>query len=163
MSAHFSIVLHEDNEEWMPAKSHDDDAGFDLKARAYCEVDDLGVSEAVELAGMTKMLHSNRRILIMTGICLGLTPGWEAQIRPRSGLALKHGITIVNSPGTIDAGYRNEIGVILHNTGQLALAITRGDRIAQMVIKQVPHVVLNVVPRLDQTDRGRNGYGSSGK
>jgi len=154
------ILTH--SPEFKPTKGHDDDAGFDLRARAYCEVQDGIVGNQIDLLrGMIKMLQPDARILIMTGVTLGLEPGWEAQIRPRSGMALKSGITVTNSPGTIDAGYRYEVGVILHNTGVQPFALKRGLKIAQMVIKEIPVVSLEVVDVLNDTARGTGGYGST--
>lgn len=101
--------------------------------------------------------------LISSGISIALPEGYEAQIRPRSGLALKHGITMVNTPGTIDADYRGEIGLILTNLGQAPFVINRGDRIAQMVINKVARAEFVEVEDLVQTDRSTGGFGSTGK
>ena len=92
-----------------------------------------------------------------------LPVGYEAQVRPRSGLALKHNLTLTNSPGTIDAGYRGEVGVIMFNHGPEAFSISRGDRIAQMVICKLPEVTLCAVESLSNSDRGEGGFGSTGK
>lgn len=100
--------------------------------------------------------------LVTTGLRLAIPPGYEAQIRPRSGLALKHGITIPNAPGTIDSDYRGVLQVILANTGPEPFTVSRGDRIAQMVIAPVTQAALNSVPDLDDTERGEGGFGSSG-
>ncbi|ACV63918.1 deoxyuridine 5'-triphosphate nucleotidohydrolase Dut [Desulfofarcimen acetoxidans DSM 771] len=100
--------------------------------------------------------------LIPTGLAIAVPEGWEAQIRPRSGLALKHGITVVNSPGTIDADYRGEIKVILANTGQSTFTVNRGDRIAQMVFQAVCMAQWEVVDSLDETERGAGGFGHTG-
>lgn len=100
--------------------------------------------------------------LIPTGFAIALPDGWEAQVRPRSGLALNHGITTLNAPGTIDSDYRGEIGVILINHGREAFTIGRGARIAQMVIAPVPETVLVETDDLDATDRGDGGFGSTG-
>ena len=91
-----------------------------------------------------------------------LPVGYEAQVRPRSGLALKHGITVLNTPGTIDAGYRGEVGVILINAGENDFTIARGDRIAQMVIQQLSDVQLVAAEQLSDTSRGAGGFGSTG-
>ena len=99
---------------------------------------------------------------IGTGIAIALPPGYEAQIRPRSGLALRYGITLLNSPGTIDADYRGEIRVILVNLGSEPVAIRSGDRIAQMVVAPVSHVEFVPVEALDETDRGSGGFGHTG-
>lgn len=100
--------------------------------------------------------------LIPTGLALAIPPGYEGQIRPRSGVALKHGITLINSPGTIDADYRGEIGLAVINLGAQPYIIRRGDRLAQLVIQKVfrPHIQL--VETLPETDRGRGGFGHSG-
>ena len=100
--------------------------------------------------------------LVPTGLYLSIPPGYEAQVRPRSGLALKHGLTVVNSPGTIDSDYRGEVGVILGNVGREPFRIERGMRIAQMVFQQVVQGGWEVVPELDDTVRGEGGFGHTG-
>jgi dUTP pyrophosphatase len=102
------------------------------------------------------------RVLVPTGIAIALPDGYEAQIRPRSGLAVKHGITVLNSPGTVDSDYRGEIKIALVNLSSEPFTITRGMRIAQMVIAQVTHASINVVFDLDDTSRGEGGFGSTG-
>jgi dUTP pyrophosphatase len=102
------------------------------------------------------------RGLVPTGLVLQLPEGFEAQVRPRSGLALRHGVTVLNSPGTIDADYRGEIRVILINLGQEPFTLRRGDRIAQLVVAQVARVVLHRADSLEQTERGTGGFGSTG-
>jgi len=102
------------------------------------------------------------RALVPTGIAIALPEGYEAQVRPRSGLAAKHGITVLNAPGTIDADYRGEVQVLLTNLGGEAFAITRGTRIAQMVIAPVSRAHLREVDSLDETERGSGGFGSTG-
>ena len=101
--------------------------------------------------------------LVPTGLTIALPPGYEAQVRPRSGLAAKHGVTVLNSPGTIDADYRGEIGVLLINHGAAPFAIRRGERIAQMVIAAVVQAELVPVISLSATDRGSGGFGSTGR
>jgi dUTP pyrophosphatase len=101
-------------------------------------------------------------MVIPTGIAIALPPGLEAQIRPRSGLAFKHGIGIINSPGTIDADYRGEIKIALINLGVRPYTISRGDRIAQMVIQKVCQAQLDVVDSLQETDRNEGGFGHTG-
>jgi dUTP pyrophosphatase len=108
-------------------------------------------------------LLPGRRALIPTGLSIALPPGYEAQVRPRSGLALKHGVTCLNSPGTIDADYRGEVGVILINHGWEAFRIERGDRIAQMVIAPITQIDWMEQHELDETQRGAGGFGSTGK
>ena len=100
--------------------------------------------------------------LIPTGIAIALPPGHEAQVRPRSGLALKHGVTVLNSPGTIDADYRGEVGVILINLGPSAFAIARGDRIAQLVVAPVTRIAWREAGDLADSARGAGGFGSTG-
>ncbi|MEM1047046.1 MAG: dUTP diphosphatase [Pseudomonadota bacterium] len=102
------------------------------------------------------------RALIPTGFRMALPPGFEAQMRPRSGLALKHGVTVLNTPGTIDSDYRGEVGVILINLGSDPFTVRRGERIAQMVIAPVLQAVLIEATQLDDTARGTGGFGSSG-
>ncbi len=108
------------------------------------------------------ILKPMQRALIPTGIAVEIPPGYEAQIRPRSGLAIKHGITLLNTPGTIDADYRGEIKVILINLGEEDFVINRGDRIAQMVICPVVRVELEEVEELSTTRRSEGGFGSTG-
>ena len=130
----------------LPAAATAQSAGLDLLA---------AVAEPVTVA-------PGRRVLIPTGIAIALPGGWEAQVRPRSGLALRHGITIVNAPGTIDSDYRGEIGVVLINHGDEPVAITRGMRIAQMIVARHATVAWDERPTLDTTARGAGGYGSTG-
>ena len=108
------------------------------------------------------ILQPNERKLVPTGIALGLPADYEAQVRPRSGLALKNGITVLNTPGTIDADYRGEVCVILVNLSNEPFTITRGMRIAQMIIAPVVQGLWNVVDDLDETARGAGGFGSTG-
>jgi len=130
----------------LPERASASAAGFDLRA---C------VSAPVVVA-------AGGRALVPTGLAIALPPGYEAQVRPRSGLALKSGMTLLNSPGTIDADYRGEIGVIVVNHGTAAVTIGRGDRIAQLVIHRLPEVVLEVVDELPETARGAGGFGHTG-
>ena len=132
-------------EDLAPAKAHEDDAAYDLKSSKV----------------MTVPPHKS--VLVPTGLFLELPVGFEAQVRPRSGLALKHSIMLTNSPGTIDAGYRGEVGVIMFNAGSEPFAITRGDRIAQMVICKLPEVDFVCAEQLSSTSRGEGGFGSTGK
>lgn len=116
---------------------------------------DLRCIEAFELKPM-------ERKAVRTGLKIALPVGYEAQVRPRSGLALKHGISMVNSPGTIDSDYRGEIHVILINLGQDIVRFENGDRVAQLVVAPVTKAEWNLVTSLDQTDRGIGGFGSTG-
>ena len=162
MAGPFKVALHKKNPAWMPEKAHDDDSGFDLKARVVCPLLNGNVGEEMILENGPYYLAPRHRILVKTGVFIALEKGWEAQIRPRSGMALKYGITITNAPGTIDAGYRNEIGVILHNLGDGQYAIGYKHKIAQMVIQTLPAVSIQQVDFLDDTERGKNGFGSTG-
>ena len=121
-------------------------AGLDLRAN---------IEESVVLRPM-------ERQLIGTGLYIALPPGYEAQVRPRSGLALKHGITVLNTPGTIDADYRGEVKVLLINLSAEPFTINEGERIAQMVIARHEHAELMLVEELDETERGAGGYGHTG-
>lgn len=107
-------------------------------------------------------LPSGERCLVPTGIALAIPPGFEGQVRPRSGLALKKGLTLVNSPGTIDADYRGEIGVIMINHGREEVIISPGDRIAQLVVAPVRRAIFTVADCLDDTSRNRGGFGHTG-
>lgn len=109
------------------------------------------------------ILMPGHRALVPTGLILAVPPGYEAQVRPRSGLALKHGVTVLNAPGTIDADYRGEVGVLLVNHGEVPFTITRGERIAQMVIAPVTRANLVAVASLSATERGGGGFGSTGR
>jgi dUTP pyrophosphatase len=128
-----------------PQYASDDAAGADLRA----------AEDAVLLPG--------RWAVIATGFAIALPKGYEAQVRPRSGLAAKHGVTVLNAPGTIDADYRGEIKVILVNHGPQDFAVKRGERIAQMVVTPVSRAVFADQARLDPTERGHGGLGSTGK
>lgn len=137
--------MHPGSEDLAPTKAHADDAAFDLRAR-----------EEAELPPGTPKL-------VPTGLFLELPSGTEAQVRPRSGLALKHALSVLNSPGTIDAGYRGEVSVILLNAGRQPYAIKRGDRIAQLVVTRLPEVEMVAVESLAASTRGAGGFGSTGK
>lgn len=108
------------------------------------------------------VLKKGKIALVPTGLKISIPEGYEAQVRPRSGLALKNGITVVNSPGTIDADYRGEVKIILGNLGDEDFTISRGMRIAQLVFQQVVHASFEKVDELDETTRGEGGFGSSG-
>lgn len=113
--------------------------------------------------GQTVTLGPSKRALIPTGLSMAIPQGFEVQVRPRSGLALKHGIALVNSPGTIDSDYRGEVGVILLNTSDQPFDVTHGMRIAQMVLAPVVQAAFDVVDTLDETARGAGGFGSTGR
>ena len=128
----------------LPSYAHPSDAGMDLRS-----VDDL-------------TLAPGQRALVHTGLVMLLPPLYEAQVRPRSGLSLKNGVTVLNTPGTIDSGYRGEVGVILINLGQAAFDVRKGDKIAQMVIAPVTQPNIEETDVVDETDRGSGGFGSTG-
>ena len=113
--------------------------------------------------GAPMVLAPGKYALIPTGLTIALPPGYEAQVRPRSGLAAKHGVTVLNAPGTVDADYRGEISVILINHGGAPFPIRRGERIAQMVIASVTRAELVAAASLSATDRGSGGFGSTGR
>ncbi len=108
------------------------------------------------------MLAPGARMLVPTGLAMAIPSGFEVQVRPRSGLALKHGLTLVNSPGTIDSDYRGAVGVIVLNTSDTPFEVTHGMRIAQLVLAPVVQAAFREVDDLDQTDRGAGGFGSTG-
>lgn len=130
----------------LPAAATPGAAGVDLLAANDAEV----------------RIAPRARALVPTGIAIALPAGFEAQVRPRSGLALKHGVTVLNAPGTVDADYRGEIGVVLVNHGAEPFTVTRGMRIAQLVVAPVTRVVWAESETLDDTARGAGGYGSTG-
>jgi dUTP pyrophosphatase len=131
----------------LPAYSTDSSAGMDLMAN---------IDKPVRLKPL-------ERALIPTGLFIELPPGYEAQIRPRSGLAVKHGISVLNTPGTIDADYRGEICVILINLSDKIYTVNDGERICQMIINRHEKVEWKLVQSLDQTERGKGGFGHTGK
>ena len=138
--------------------------GEGLQLPAYASEDASGMDLVAALpAGEEVVLAPGSRALIATGMALELPKGFEAQIRPRSGLALKDGVTVLNSPGTIDADYRGEIGVILVNFGDKAFVVRRGARIAQLVVCSVERAALISSERLTSSVRGSNGFGSTGR
>lgn len=139
------IINQSDNP--LPAYETIHSAGMDLRA---------SLNSAV-------LLNPGERKLIPTGLFIELPVGYEAQIRPRSGLAYKHGVTVLNSPGTIDADYRGEVKVLLINLGQESFEIQNGDRIAQMIVSACSQVTWVPVEALGETERGAGGYGHTGK
>ncbi|OGV34060.1 MAG: hypothetical protein A2020_01165 [Lentisphaerae bacterium GWF2_45_14] len=139
------FTMAEGCDDLVPAKAHHDDAAYDIRARAEVE------------------LVPRKPVLVPTGLFLELPIGYEAQIRPRSGMALKHALTVPNSPGTIDAGYRGEVSVIVLNAGDESYHVKRGERIAQMVISKLPDVEMVQVESLSESKRGAGGFGSTGK
>lgn len=137
------------------------DHAADLSLPAYATADSAGMDLLAAVAAPVSLAPGERR-LIPTGIALALPPGTEAQVRPRSGLALKHGITVLNAPGTIDADYRGEVGVILVNHGDQPFVIERGSRIAQMVVASYARVAWLPSADLEASARGAGGFGSTG-
>ncbi|MBR4684844.1 MAG: dUTP diphosphatase [Spirochaetia bacterium] len=140
------VICKAENKDFLPVYSSAEAAGADLKA---CIQEDI-------------ILKPGQRYLVPTGLSIQLPAGYEAQIRPRSGLAIKHGISLVNTPGTIDSDYRGEVKIIMINLGSEDFVIRRGDRIAQMVIAPVTHGMFALSDTLDVTDRGAGGFGSTG-
>lgn len=136
------------------------DSPYDLPA--YATVSSAGLDLKAVLDQPISLQPLERKI-IGTGLKIALPEGFEAQVRPRSGLAAKHGITVLNAPGTIDADYRGEIGVILVNLSNEAVEISPGERIAQLVVARYTQVNWEKVTSLDTTDRGEGGFGSTGK
>jgi dUTP pyrophosphatase len=137
--------------------------GRDLPLPAYQSAHAAGLDLLAAVAEEAPVtLAPGARMLVPTGLAIALPPGFEAQIRPRSGLAAKHGVTVLNAPGTIDADYRGEVAVLLINHGDTAFVIRRGERIAQMVIAEVAQAQLKVVTALSETARGSGGFGSTG-
>jgi dUTP pyrophosphatase len=130
----------------LPSPASPGSAGVDLRAAVDGEV----------------VLRPGERLLVPTGLVLEIPPGWEGQVRPRSGLALRHGIALVNAPGTIDSDYRGEVGVILINLGEAPCSLKRGDRIAQLVISRVEPVEWEEAGALEDSVRGDGGFGSTG-
>ncbi len=135
--------------------------GEDLALPAYATTDSAGMDLMSAEAGDVTLAPGGRA-MIATGLAMQLPSGFEAQVRPRSGLAAKHGITVLNSPGTIDADYRGEVKVILINLGDAPVTLARGERVAQMVIAPVTQAKWQEVPTLDETARGAGGFGSTG-
>ncbi|UJW84484.1 dUTP diphosphatase [Devosia sp. SL43] len=133
----------------LPRQQTSGAAGLDLAAA-------IGAGEAISIL-------PGDYAKIPTGLAIALPDGFEAQVRPRSGLAARHGVTVLNSPGTVDADYRGEVMVLLINHGKEAFVVRRGERIAQMVVAPVSKVVLIEVASLDATDRGDGGHGSTGR
>ena len=136
--------------------------GAGLPLPSYATADAAGLDLLAAVAAPIELAPGARR-LVPTGISIALPPGYEAQLRPRSGLALKHGVTLLNSPGTIDADYRGEVGVILINLGEVPFRLQRGDRIAQLVIAPVARLAWRESETLPESARGPGGFGSTGR
>jgi len=142
------VVRTKGNENMpLPRYQSEGAAGLDLTAAVQAE----------------QVIQPGEIKLIPTGLKMVIPLGYEGQVRPRSGLALRHGIGVLNAPGTIDSDYRGEVSIILFNFGQEAFAINRGDRIAQLVIASVERVEVNIVQELSESSRGEGGFGSTGK
>ena len=139
-----------------------DGADRSLPLPAYESAGAAGADLRANLPGGTVTLAPGARALISTGLQMAIPQGFEVQIRPRSGLALKHGITLINSPGTIDSDYRGVVGVIMGNMGAEAFTVEHGMRIAQMVVAPVVQAGFDLAERLDETPRGAGGFGSTG-
>ena len=138
--------------------------GEDLPLPAYQSTGAAGLDLLAAVPEQTPLILSpGKSAIVPTGLTIALPSGYEAQIRPRSGLAARHGVTVLNAPGTVDADYRGEVSVLLINHGEAPFAIRRGERIAQMVIAPVAQAQLVAVDQLSTTDRGSGGYGSTGR
>ena len=138
--------------------------GEGLALPAYQSADAAGLDLLAAVPAETPLVLPPRKYaMVPTGLAIALPRGFEAQVRPRSGLAAKHGVTVLNSPGTVDADYRGEINVMLVNHGDTPFPIRRGERIAQMVIAPVVQAQLTAVTTLSETDRGAGGFGSTGR
>jgi dUTP pyrophosphatase len=138
--------------------------GEDLPLPAYQSTGAAGLDLLAAVPEQTPLILSpGKSAIVPTGLTIALPSGYEAQIRPRSGLAARHGVTVLNAPGTVDADYRGEVSVLLINHGDAPFAIRRGERIAQMVIAPVAQAQLVAVDELSTTDRGSGGYGSTGR
>ncbi|MFZ8868597.1 MAG: dUTP diphosphatase [Paracoccaceae bacterium] len=124
---------------------------------------DIRANLPPDLRATGMILKANNRLLVPTGLRVAIPPGFEVQLRPRSGLALKHGITLLNAPGTVDSDYRGEIGVILYNSGSQAFLIAHGDRIAQLVVAPVIQARFVNVDELAGSERNAGGFGSTGR
>lgn len=151
-------VINKSNSQ-LPAYETKGAAGLDLKACLLTKRE----NEPNVFDAYDEIIEVGQRKLIKTGLFLEIPQGYEAQVRPRSGLALKNGITVLNSPGTIDADYRGEVGVILINHGEVPFHISHGDRIAQLVFAKVEQAVLVEDFSLSETERGEGGFGSTGQ
>lgn len=145
----------------IPVKRLPHGAGLDLPRRETDHAAGLDLIAANE-TDTPIILKPMDRVLVPTGLLLQIPPGFEGQVRPRSGLAFRHGVTVANAPGTIDADYRGEVKVLLINLGTEPFAVTRGMRIAQLVIAPVTFAALRDVESLDETSRGDGGFGSTG-
>lgn len=129
----------------LPSYASDEAAGMDIRSVEYLNI------------------YPGEQVMVKTGLAMAIPFGYEMQVRPRSGLAAKHGITITNSPGTIDSDYRGEISIILRNLGTEPFFVSHGDRIAQLVLAKVPRLCIEEVDELDVTTRGAGGFGSTGR
>lgn len=136
-------------------------AGLPLPRQQTAGAAGLDLAAAIA-ADETLTIAPGDYAMVPTGLSIALPEGYEAQIRPRSGLAAKHGVTVLNSPGTVDADYRGEVKILLINHGKLPYELHRGDRVAQMVVARVGAVELVIVDELDETERGMGGHGSTG-
>lgn len=151
----------------LPEYAYEGSAGMDVRA-------DLSLLNLKQIYGSHRAeykdevlksitIYPNTRVLIPSGLHIAVPKGYEMQIRPRSGLAIKHGITLTNSPATIDFGYTGDCGIIIQNTGNAPFELKHGDRIGQFVLKKVEVIEWDEVDSLDDSDRGEGGFGSSGK
>lgn len=162
MSTTINIPVINKSSNELPKYAHKGDAGFDLRANIEEIKNGDYLFNAIKSSATTIIINPGGRALIPTGLYMAIPNGYELQIRPRSGLALNYGITVLNTPGTIDAVYRGNIGVILKNDGVEPFMVEQGDRIAQGVLNKVEKANLIEAESLDETDRSDSGYGKSG-
>lgn len=162
MSTTINIPVINKSSNKLPEYAHEGDAGFDLRANIEEIKNGDYLFNATKSSTTTIIINPGGRALIPTGLYMAIPKGYELQVRPRSGLALKYGITVLNTPGTIDAVYRGNIGVILKNDGVEPFMVEQGDRIAQGVLNKIEKANLTEVDSLDETDRADSGYGKSG-
>lgn len=162
MSTTINIPVINKSNNKLPEYAHEGDAGFDFRANVEEIKNDEYLFDATKSNATTIIINPGGRALIPTGLYMEIPKGYELQIRPRSGLALKYGITVLNTPGTIDAIYRGNIGVILKNDGTKPFMVEQGDRIAQGVLNKVEKANFIKADSLNETDRSDSGYGKSG-
>lgn len=153
------VQLKKENNLTTPCYATEQSAGMDIFANILERIDEDG--ESIQIPSHT-LISAGSSEIIKTGLFVTIPPGYEIQIRPRSGLSAKHQITVLNTPGTIDADYRGEIGVILINHGKSTFKVEHGERIAQMVMCKVETIEFEIVDTLSETGRGEGGFGSTG-
>ena len=162
MSTTINVPVINKSSNELPKYAHKGDAGFDLRANVEEIKNDNYLFNAIKFNATTIILNPGGRVLIPTGLYMAIPEGYELQIRSRSGLALKNGIFCLNSPGTVDADYRGNVGVILANFSDIPFIINPGDRVAQAVLNKFEKIEWDEVTTLNETERGTGGFGHSG-